>query len=525
MQLVSAADEAVLTAFKHQPEGASRALEAALRKHCSRSLYLISPWKCALLHNYGRALLKLGDDAPAEVPPAVQQQQQQQLQQAIFSLRLTLLKFAENKRSLLSALAGPVSSPEQAALYALSAAASSMVVASKRMDASKRNIRAAWLAAEACDKAAAERRLRMWLALAARGISSLGKQLAEYPAAVLALHAQAAAGSKQPGALLHTVCSALCGISGALETLQLPGCCADARSAKQQLLEQTSQPQQSTRHIIMKPSLRLAALAAALCLGCSLVAANDLQIWATVEDCYGKVVPGAVVRISGCVDDFGTNGISATTNGTGVASFLEHAENSIQYCWGSAKQFCTVEVVSNPNGLTYATQSLMLDQAQTCFGWFKPTYNGNQDLSKVPVTSVSFRADQKNDVSNVLTSGVLSLSETPVAPFLRLGNKQGGMRWGWEQLWNLPKGDAVMTETGTMFCGQNMFGGNIKVSLNATSLTYEITMGPGTKFTAGDVHVYASCQPLLGKNFAPGQLNCNPSNPKGCHQRIFDGWW
>uniref|UniRef100_A0A383WNA5 Uncharacterized protein n=1 Tax=Tetradesmus obliquus TaxID=3088 RepID=A0A383WNA5_TETOB len=326
----------------------------------------------------------------------------------------------------------------------------------------------------------------------------------------------------------------------------------------------------------MKPSLRLAALAAALCLGCSLVAANDLQIWATVEDCYGKVVPGAAVRISGCVDDFGTNGISATTNGTGMASFLEHAENSIQYCWGSAKQFCTFEVVSNPNGLTYATQSLMLDQAQvtpqdficrmygcchpcagidqatgidrqepeckdfltgpkllfrpeegtcappvnvggeTCFGWFKPTYNGNQDLSKVPVTSVSCRADQKNDASNVLTSGVLSLSETPVAPFLRLGNKQGGMRWGWEQLWNLPKGDAVMTETGTMFCGQNMFGGNIKVSLTATSLTYEITMGPGTKFTAGDVHVYASCQPLFGKNFAPGQLNCNPSNPKGC---------
>lgn len=46
----------------------------------------------------------------------------------------------------------------------------------------------------------------------------------------------------------------------------------------------------------------------------------------------------------------------------------------------------------------------------------------------MPVTSVSFRADQKNDASNVLTSGVLSLSETPVAPFLRLGNKQGGMR-------------------------------------------------------------------------------------------------
>jgi hypothetical protein len=39
------------------------------------------------------------------------------------------------------------------------------------------------------------------------------------------------------------------------------------------------------------------------------------------------------VGISGCVDDFGTNGISATTNDTGMAAFLKGAENSIQYCW------------------------------------------------------------------------------------------------------------------------------------------------------------------------------------------------
>lgn len=38
----------------------------------------------------------------------------------------------------------------------------------------------------------------------------------------------------------------------------------------------------------MKPSPRLAALALALCLGCTLVAANDLQVEASVLDCYGK---------------------------------------------------------------------------------------------------------------------------------------------------------------------------------------------------------------------------------------------
>jgi hypothetical protein len=66
---------------------------------------------------------------------------------------------------------------------------------------------------------------------------------------------------------------------------------------------------------------------------------------------------------------------------------------------------------------------------QTCFGWFKPTYNSNQDLSTVTVTSASFRADQKNDASNLLTSGVVSLSATPTAPFAYLGNKQGNVRW------------------------------------------------------------------------------------------------
>jgi hypothetical protein len=65
---------------------------------------------------------------------------------------------------------------------------------------------------------------------------------------------------------------------------------------------------------------------------------------------------------------------------------------------------------------------------QTCFGWFKPTYNGAQDLTKVSVTSASFRSDQKNDDTNVLTSGPFSLSATPTAPFLYLGNKQGNIR-------------------------------------------------------------------------------------------------
>jgi hypothetical protein len=65
---------------------------------------------------------------------------------------------------------------------------------------------------------------------------------------------------------------------------------------------------------------------------------------------------------------------------------------------------------------------------QTCFGWFKPTYNGDQVLDEVRVTSASFRADQKNDATNVLTSGAFSLSATPDAPFLYLGNSQGNVR-------------------------------------------------------------------------------------------------
>jgi hypothetical protein len=46
-------------------------------------------------------------------------------------------------------------------------------------------------------------------------------------------------------------------------------------------------------------------------------------------------VPGAVVLISGCVDDFlepATGGISATTNATGVAALVEGQANAIQYC-------------------------------------------------------------------------------------------------------------------------------------------------------------------------------------------------
>jgi hypothetical protein len=50
------------------------------------------------------------------------------------------------------------------------------------------------------------------------------------------------------------------------------------------------------------------------------------------------LIKGARVRISGCVDDGltgpGSIGISTTTSATtGIASFLAHKENSIQYCW------------------------------------------------------------------------------------------------------------------------------------------------------------------------------------------------
>jgi hypothetical protein len=55
------------------------------------------------------------------------------------------------------------------------------------------------------------------------------------------------------------------------------------------------QPLSLTQHtlclhqfVAMKSFMRLAALAVVLCLGSTLVAANDLQIWATVLDCYGK---------------------------------------------------------------------------------------------------------------------------------------------------------------------------------------------------------------------------------------------
>jgi hypothetical protein len=162
-------------------------------------------------------------------------QQQQQLEQAIFSLRLTLLKFAENKRSQLSFLPGPVSSQENAALYALSVAATAMEVGSARMQLAMHHLDEA-CAAE--DEAAAERRLRMWLALTARGMIGFGRQLAETPAAVLALHAQAAAGMQQPDKVLRVVGSALWDVTFFLQALQLPGGYADATAAQQQLLQQ-----------------------------------------------------------------------------------------------------------------------------------------------------------------------------------------------------------------------------------------------------------------------------------------------
>uniref|UniRef100_A0A383VV24 Uncharacterized protein n=1 Tax=Tetradesmus obliquus TaxID=3088 RepID=A0A383VV24_TETOB len=109
----------------------------------------------------------------------------------------------------------------------------------------------------------------------------------------------------------------------------------------------------------MNFTVPLLALALALCLGSAL--ANDLQV--KVYNCRGEIVSGARVRISGCVDDGltgpGSIGISTTTNSNGIASFLEHKENSIQFCWGSAKNLCKIEVVGGaPSGVTYPTLSL-----------------------------------------------------------------------------------------------------------------------------------------------------------------------
>ncbi|WIA22482.1 hypothetical protein OEZ85_004778 [Tetradesmus obliquus] len=75
------------------------------------------------------------------------------------------------------------------------------------------------------------------------------------------------------------------------------------------------------------------------------------------------LLPGASVRISGCVDDGlqgrGSIGITATTNASGIAYFKEHAENSIQYCWGSARDKCKIEVVGGAGGATYPTLGLV----------------------------------------------------------------------------------------------------------------------------------------------------------------------
>jgi hypothetical protein len=64
-----------------------------------------------------------------------------------------------------------------------------------------------------------------------------------------------------------------------------------------------------------------------------------------------RLLRGVSVRISGCVDDGlsgpGSIGITTTTNSDGIAYFKQHAENSIQYCWGTcqpqgtARQACT----------------------------------------------------------------------------------------------------------------------------------------------------------------------------------------
>jgi hypothetical protein len=307
-----AADPAALeAAFNAQPGVVSKALEAVIREHCSRNIFLLSPWICASLHNFCSNVMDLGGEAAARVTGRAaaaaaaaggdggyarssdnggcseseesdgdesdssyssdsssnssdcsssggensdslssnelyqedeeQQQQQQvqqvqQLEQAIFSLRATVLKFAENKRSLLRFLTGPGSSEERAALYALSHASSSMVVASKRIQLAIDDMDAA---RSALDESAAERRLRMWLALMARSLISFGRQLADSPAAMFALHALAAAGTGQPGAMLRTVSSAVWDLGFFLQALELPGSYADATAVKQLLQAMT----------------------------------------------------------------------------------------------------------------------------------------------------------------------------------------------------------------------------------------------------------------------------------------------
>uniref|UniRef100_A0A383V659 Pherophorin domain-containing protein n=1 Tax=Tetradesmus obliquus TaxID=3088 RepID=A0A383V659_TETOB len=113
----------------------------------------------------------------------------------------------------------------------------------------------------------------------------------------------------------------------------------------------------------MKPSAVLVvALGLALCLGSAL--ANDLQLHVKVFGCNGEPLPNVDVRISGCVDDGltgpGAIGITAKTNGSGIAFFQEHKENAIQYCWGSAKEKCKIEVVGGAGSQMYATLGLLL---------------------------------------------------------------------------------------------------------------------------------------------------------------------
>lgn len=68
------------------------------------------------------------------------------------------------------------------------------------------------------------------------------------------------------------------------------------------------------------------------------------------------------------------------------------------------------------------------------------------------------------------------------------------------------------SKIGTMYCGQNIPGGYINVTLNAGTLTFEINT-PGATFKTDNIHVYADCAPYSDKSVAPGQFNCNPSKP------------
>ncbi|KAF8071224.1 hypothetical protein HT031_001307 [Scenedesmus sp. PABB004] len=193
---------------------------------------------------------------------------------------------------------------------------------------------------------------------------------------------------------------------------------------------------------------------------------------------------------------------------------------------------------------------------ETCFAWFGPTLQASNlpQLLSLPAASASFRQNQQNDTINgvTLSSGALSLNAAPTtptfAPLPSINRRDAAAprgaaarrrsmahvaarparpawparraspapprragRWGWETLWRL---SAPSVQRGLMYCGQNMPGGTVSMTVAAGSLTYELNMG--TNFTRGDLHVYAACAPFAASSLQLGSLNCNPTKLAGC---------